>query len=79
MKMFKNTKFIFSYAECEKFYLLEEIHHYEMFECLYRSILGPAQGCKFINNVETVIFHSINCLFYFYIAHYVNHYAMCQF
>ena len=34
-----------------------------MFECLHRSILCPPQGCKFINNVETVIIHSINCPF----------------
>ena len=29
----------------------------------YQSILCPAQGCQFINNVETVIIHSINCPF----------------
>ena len=32
-----------------------------MFECPHRSILCPAQGCRFINNVETVIIHYINC------------------
>ena len=36
-----------------------------MFECSHRSILCPAQGCQFINNLETVIIHSINCPFYF--------------
>ena len=61
IKMFKQTKFICSYKWCGKSYSLEIIHHHDMFECLYRSILSPAQGCKFINNVETVIFHSINC------------------
>ena len=35
-----------------------------MFECFHRSILCPAQGCKFINYVDTVIFHSINCPFH---------------
>ena len=30
----------------------------------YPSILCPAQGCLFINNVETVIIHSINCRFH---------------
>ena len=62
--MFKQAKFICSYAKCGKSYLLKEIHHHEMFECLHRSILCPAQGCKFINNVKTVIFHSINCPFH---------------
>ena len=37
----------------------KKIHHHEMFECLHQSILCPAQGCKFINNMETVILHSI--------------------
>ena len=32
-----------------------------MFECPHRSILCPEQGFQFINNVETVIIHSINC------------------
>ena len=35
-----------------------------MFEWLHRSILYPAQGCKFINNMESVIHHSINCPFH---------------
>ena len=35
-----------------------------MFECLYRSILCPAQGCQFINAVETGIMHFINCSFH---------------
>ena len=35
-----------------------------MFEYLYRSILCFAQRCKFINNVKTVILHSINCPLY---------------
>ena len=61
MKMFKRAKFICSYAGCGVSYPLEKIHHHEMFECPHRSILCPAQGCRFINNVETVIIHSINC------------------
>ena len=64
MRMFNKAKIICSYAGCGKSYLLEKIHHHEMFECLNRSILCPAQGCKFINNMETVILHSINCPFY---------------
>ena len=55
MKMFKQAKFICSYIRCEKFYSLKIIHDHEMFECLYRSILCPAKGCKFINNVEILI------------------------
>ena len=35
-----------------------------MFECPHRSILCPAQGCRFINNVETATLHSINCPFH---------------
>ena len=35
-----------------------------MFECPHRSILCPAQGCQFINNVKSVIIHSINCPFH---------------
>ena len=45
---------------------------HEMFECPHRSILCPAQGCRFINNVETVIIHSINCS-----AH-LLYYAVCN-
>ena len=63
MRMFKKAKFICSYSGYGKSYLLEKIHHHEMFECLHRSILCPAQGYKFINNIETVIHHSINCPF----------------
>ena len=55
------AKFICSYAGCGVSYPLEKIHHHEMFEFTHRSILYPAQGCRFINNVETVIIHSINC------------------
>ena len=36
-----------------------------MFEYPHQSILCPAQGCKFINNRETVFIHSINCPFHF--------------
>ena len=64
MRMFKQAKFICSYEGCEKSYSLEIIHYHEMFECLYRSILCPAQGCKFINNMETVTLHSIKCPFH---------------
>ena len=64
MRMFKTAKFISSYSGCGKSYLLEQIHHHEMFECLYWSILYPAKGSKFINNMETVILHSINCPLY---------------
>ena len=45
-------------------YELEKIHHHEMFECPHRSILCPAQGCRFIIKLKTVIIHSINCPFY---------------
>ena len=68
MKMFKRAKFICSYAGCGVSHSLEHIHHHEMFECAHRSILCPAQGCRFINNVETVIIHSINCPFLLYCA-----------
>ena len=64
MRMFKSVKFICSYAGCGVSYSLETIHHHEMFECPQRSILCPAKGCRFINNVETVIIHSINCPFH---------------
>ena len=64
MRMSKQVKFICSYAGCGESYTLKKIHHNEMFECSHRSILCPAQGCHFINNVETVIIHSINCPFY---------------
>ena len=47
----------------------KKIHHHEKFEFFHRSILCPAQGCRFINNVESVIIHSINCPFHlFYCA-----------
>ena len=55
IKLFNKAKFICSYAGCGKSNLLEKIHHHDMFECLYQSILSPAQGCKFIINLETVI------------------------
>ena len=64
MKMFKRAKFICSYTGCGVSYPLEKIHHHEMFECPHRSILCPAQGCRFINNVETVIICSTNCPFH---------------
>ena len=64
MRMFKRVKFICSYAGCGRFYPLETIHHHEIFECPHRSILCPAQGCKFINNVKSVIIYSINCPFH---------------
>ena len=64
MRMFNKAKFICSYAGCGKSYPLEEIHRHQMFECPYRSILCPAQCCQFINNVETVIIHSISCPFH---------------
>ena len=64
MRMFQKAKFICTYAGCGKSYPLETIHHHEMFECPHRSILCPAHGCQFINNVETVIIYSINCPFH---------------
>ena len=64
MRIFKHTKFICSYEGCGMSYSLEIIQHYEMFECLYRSILCFAQCCKFINNVDTIIQHYINCPFH---------------
>ena len=64
MRMFKTAKFISTYTGCKKSYPLETIHHNKMFECFHRSILCPAQGCQFINNVDSVIIHSINYPFY---------------
>ena len=64
MKMFKRAKFICYYAGCGLSYPMEKIYYHEMFECPHRSILCPAQGCRFINNVETVIIHTINCPFH---------------
>ena len=43
---------------------IAKISPHEMFVWLHRSILCPAQGCKFISNVEIVIFHYINCPFH---------------
>ena len=43
-----------------------------MFECLHRRILCFAQGCNFINNIETVIIHSINSPFH------LLYYAICN-
>ena len=64
MKMFNRAKLICSYAGCKVSYPLENIHHHEIFECPHRSIQCFAQGCRFINNVETLIIHSINCPFH---------------
>ena len=64
MRMFKKAKFICTYAGCGKSYPLKTIHHHEMFEYPHQRILFHAQGCNFINNVETVIIHSINCPFH---------------
>ena len=64
MKMFPRVQFICYHTRCKESYPLEKIHHHEMFECPYRSILCLAQGCQLINNVETVIIHSINCFFH---------------
>ena len=64
IKLFKRAKFIYSYSGCKVSYPIKIIHHHEMFECLYRSILCPAYGCRFINNVETLGIHSINCPVY---------------
>ena len=61
--MFQKVNFICFYAGCGEFYPLKKIHHHEMFECPHRSILCPAHGCQFINNVETVIIQSHNCHF----------------
>ena len=72
MRMFNTANFICFYADCGKSYSLGTIHHHEMFECLHRSILCPAKGFKFINNVETVIFHSINCPFH------LLYFALCM-
>ena len=59
----QRVKFICFYAACVKSYPLENIHHHEMFECPHRSILCTAQACQFINNVDPVIIHYINCPF----------------
>ena len=70
--MFKKAKFICSYAGCGKSYPFEKIYHHEMFECIHRSILCLAQGCKFINKMETLILHFINCPFH------LLYYVVCQ-
>ena len=64
IRIFPRVKFICFHTGCGESYPLEKIHHHDMFECPHRSILCPAQGCQFINNVETVIIHSINCPFH---------------
>ena len=64
MRKFNKAKCICFYAGWEKSYPLEKIHHHELFEYLHLSILFPEQGCNIINNVETVILHSINCPFH---------------
>ena len=61
MRMFQRVKFICTYPGCGESYPWKQIHHHKMFECPYRSILCPAQGCELINNVETVIIHLNNC------------------
>ena len=78
MRMFKNQSLFALTQDGESPIYWQKIHHDEMFECLHRSILCPAQGCKFINNMETVILHFINSPYICYIPHSVNHYAMCQ-
>ena len=74
--MFIKAKYICSYAQCEKFYPFEKNQYHNMFECIYRSIICIALGCKLIINVETVIYHFINCSFICYIAQCVNDYSM---
>ena len=64
MKMCLRVKFICSNAKCGESYPLKKLHHHELIECLHRYILCCAQGCQYINNVETVIIHSINCPFH---------------
>ena len=64
MRMFPRVKFFCSHGGCGKSYPLEKIHHHEMFECPHQSILCSAQVCQFINYVEIVISHSINCSFH---------------
>ena len=48
MKMFKRAKFISSQAKCGVSYLLEKIHHHEMFECPHQSILS----CTRLSNYQ---------------------------
>ena len=72
MRMFKRVKFICSNTGCGNSYTLEKVYHHEMFECPHCSILCPAQGCQFSNNVETVIIHYINCPFHLFYC------AICQ-
>ena len=64
MRMFKNAKFTCSYANCGKSYPLDKINHHKMYECLNRNIMCPARYFKYINNIETVINHSIKCPFH---------------
>ena len=62
MRMFPRLKFICFHAGCGDLFIGKNNHH-KMFECPHRSILCPEQTCQFINNVNTVIIHSINCPF----------------
>ena len=64
IRMFKKAQLICTYADCGKSYSLETIYHHVMIECFHRSILCFAQGCQFINSVDTVIIYSINYPFY---------------
>ena len=73
------VKFICSHAGCGESYSLEKIHHHEMFKCLYQNILYHEKSCQFINNVKTVIIHSINSFFIWFTTQYVNHCTMCKF
>ena len=63
--MFKNVKFICSYARCGKVYILVTILYNKMFKCPHWSILYFAQGCRFINNVKIEYIHWINYFFLF--------------
>ena len=58
------AKFICSIPGCGQSFPLEQINHHEMYECLHRNIQCPAPYCKFINKLETVINHSIECPFH---------------
>ena len=64
MRIFNKAQFICSIQGCGQSFLLEQINHHEMYECLHRNIQCAVSYCKFINKLEAVINHSIKCLFH---------------
>ena len=64
MWLFNKAKFISFIQECGQSVLLKQINHHVIYECRHRNIQCTAQFCKFINKLETVTNHSIECPFY---------------